>query len=71
MPNEDFEIYINGVLAASIEGYSTNYITVPVNEAGKKPLNQNGINTIAFYRYQIMGDQYVDVDIFSYSYPEN
>ncbi len=68
--DEDFEIYINGVLAASIKGYSTNYITVPVNEAGKKALNQNGINTIAVHCHQTMGDQYVDVGIFTYSYPE-
>lgn len=35
--DEDCEIYINGVLAASIRGFST-YSTFPINEAGKKAL---------------------------------
>lgn len=60
--DEDCEIYINGVLAASIKGYST-YTVAPINEDGKKALVPNGTNTIAVHCHQTEGGQGIDVGI--------
>ncbi|MBN9502091.1 MAG: hypothetical protein BGO01_10670 [Armatimonadetes bacterium 55-13] len=60
--DEDCEIYLNGVLAASVKGYST-YTVVPINAAGKKALIPNGTNTIAVHCHQTEGGQGIDVGI--------
>ena len=60
--DEDCEIYINGVLAADIKGFST-YTVAPVNEAGKKALIPNGTNVIAIHCHQTDGGQGIDVGI--------
>ncbi|RYG31511.1 glycoside hydrolase family 2, partial [bacterium] len=61
--DEDCEIYINGVLAASIKGYST-YTVAPINEAGRRALIPNAVNTIAVHCHQTGGGQGIDVGIF-------
>jgi hypothetical protein len=60
--DEDCEIYINGVLAASIKGFST-YTVAPINDAGKKALIPNGSNIIAVHCHQTDGGQGIDVGI--------
>lgn len=60
--DEDCEIYINGVLAASIKGYAT-YTVAPINAAGKRALIPNGTNTIAVHCHQTEGGQGIDVGI--------
>lgn len=60
--DEDCEIYINGVLAASIKGYAT-YTIAPINDAGKKALIPNGMNTLAVHCHQTEGGQGIDVGI--------
>jgi hypothetical protein len=60
--DEDCEIYINGVLATSMKGFST-YSVVPVNDVGKKALVPNGKNTIAMHCHQTDGGQGIDVGI--------
>ncbi len=60
--DDDCEIYINGVLAASIKGFST-YSIVPFNEAVKKALIPNGTNIIAVHCHQDTGGQGIDVGI--------
>jgi hypothetical protein len=57
------EIYINGVLSASISGYLANYSLALINDKGKNAIILNGINTIAVHCNQINGGQYIDVGI--------
>ncbi len=61
--DEDIEIYINGVLAASAEGHSSSYVKMPLSPASLKALNRNGKNTIAVYCRQTLGGQMVDVGL--------
>jgi hypothetical protein len=57
--DEDAEVYLNGSRAASVRGYTTNYIDVPV-EAGEL---KAGPNTIAVHCHQTEGGQFIDVGL--------
>lgn len=57
--DEDFELYINGVLAARRNGYTTDYEEVPLNNAGIEALKA-GPNLIAIHCHQTGGGQYID-----------
>ncbi len=61
--DEDIEIYINGILAASAKGHSSNYITMQLSPESLKALNSNGENTMAVYCRQTLGGQMVDVGL--------
>ena len=61
--DDDCDIYINGVLSASISGYVANYSLALINDKGKNALILNGINTIAVHCHQVNGGQYIDVGI--------
>jgi hypothetical protein len=58
--DEDAQVYINGVLAGSVEGYTTDYETVPLTPAGKSAVKA-GRNIIAVQCRQTGGGQYIDV----------
>jgi hypothetical protein len=58
--DEDAEIYINGVLAAQPKGYTTEYVRLGLNAAGKAALKP-GKNLIAAHCRQTGGGQYIDV----------
>jgi beta-galactosidase/beta-glucuronidase len=60
--DEDAEIYVNGVLAATTKGYNTSYEQIPLNEAGRAAL-KSGKNIIAVHCHQTTGGQYIDVGI--------
>ena len=60
--DEDAEIYVNGVLALKVGGYSTNYGEYPLTNLGQKAL-RIGANTIAVHCHQTTGGQYIDVGI--------
>lgn len=65
--DEDCEIYINGVLAASLKGFSS-YTVVLINEAGKMALIPNAVNQIAVHCRQTAGGQGIDVGITKLNY---
>ncbi|MDB6030283.1 MAG: glycoside hydrolase family 2, partial [Verrucomicrobiales bacterium] len=60
--DEDVEIYINGVLAASASGFSTTYETLALTAAGKTALKPDK-NVIAVHCHQTRGGQYIDVGL--------
>jgi hypothetical protein len=58
--DEDLTVYINGVLAASAGGFSTDYVVLELSKQGKAALKP-GKNLIAVKCHQTGGGQFVDV----------
>lgn len=63
--DEDAEIYLNGVLAARVRGYITDYEETPINPKALATLKA-GRNLIAVHCKQTGGGQYVDAGIGAY-----
>ncbi len=57
--DEDAEIYINGVLAASPRGYTTAYEELPISDEARQAIRK-GRNIIAIHCRQTNGGQYID-----------
>jgi hypothetical protein len=60
--DEDAEIYLNGVLAASVTGYTTDYDTIPIAPAARLGLKP-GKNIMAIHCHQTGGGQYIDAGL--------
>jgi putative heme-binding domain-containing protein len=60
--DEDVEVYINGVLAAQANRWTTGYIEVPINAAAKAAIREES-NCLAVHCHQNGGGQYIDVGI--------
>ena len=60
--DEDAEVYVNGVPAASVTGHTGEYKTVPMSEAARAALKP-GRNTLAVHVRQTVGGQSIDVGI--------
>ena len=60
--DDDAEVYINGIPAGTMEGYSREYEEIPVTKEGLKTL-KSGTNVVAVHCRQIRGGQYIDVGL--------
>jgi hypothetical protein len=60
--DEDVEVYLNGVLAASATGFTTQYEPLPLSAEGSAALKP-GENLIAVHCHQTGGGQYIDVGL--------
>jgi hypothetical protein len=60
--DEDVEVYLNGVLAASATGFTTQYESLPLNADARAALKP-GENLIAVHCRQTGGGQYIDAGL--------
>jgi hypothetical protein len=60
--DEDAEVYINGVLALKVQGFTSNYEQSPIEPAARATIQSTG-NVLAVHCRQTTGGQYIDVGL--------
>lgn len=60
--DEDATVYLNGVAAAEVTGYTTGYTLLPISDLGRRA-PRKGKNTIAVECRQTIGGQYIDAGL--------
>ncbi len=60
--DEDAEVFINEVLAASVKGFTTDFVEVPISAEARKSLKA-GVNTMAIHCRQTGGGQFIDAGL--------
>jgi hypothetical protein len=60
--DEDAEVYLDGVLAAKVNGYTTDYDFVPINPRARAVLTK-GKHLLAVHCVQTTGGQFIDVGL--------
>ncbi len=65
--DENVEIYVNGVLAATGRGFTTSYVTLKILPSARALLKPNATVTLAVHCHQTIGGQNIDVGLASVS----
>ncbi len=60
--DEDVEVSVNGILAASAPGFVGDYVRLPMSDAARASL-EPGKNVLAVHCRQTIGGQVIDVGI--------
>ncbi len=61
--DEGAEVYLNGVLAVSVTGFTSRYVNETVSSGAKAALISEGSNLIAVHCSQTAGGQYIDAGL--------
>jgi hypothetical protein len=61
--DDECEVFINGVKAATVSGATGGYAITPISAAAKDALVATGKNVIAIHCHQRGGGQYIDAGI--------
>ena len=61
--DEDADVYVNGVLAASAKGYNHDYEAVPMSPEARATFKPGGSVTVAVHCHQTTGGQFIDAGV--------